>query len=270
MKKTADTVADDSSEDADRKYRAPALEKGLDILELLARNDAPMTASQMAVTLERSVSELFRMISALEFRGYIVPSSDGREGYSLSNKLFALGLAQPPVRNLLDCALPVMKNLAQTVGQSCHLVMPSGDQIVVVARCESPNNLGFMVRMGYRQRLVDAHSGLLLYGLAPESLQKNMLGVLKQSSTEEEINRFTRKARAAAKIGHIESPSPFVEGIIDLCVPICERLEPVATLIVPFIHIRSQKSSTSETLTHLKSAALTITAQLGHSQQDPL
>src|SRR5690554_5635378 len=38
----------------ERKYRAPALEKGLDILELLARNGSPMTTSQMAATLSCS------------------------------------------------------------------------------------------------------------------------------------------------------------------------------------------------------------------------
>jgi DNA-binding IclR family transcriptional regulator len=80
MKNTMDIAPDSANDDNDRKYRAPALEKGLDILELLARNGAPMTTSQMAVTLGRSVSELFRMVLALEFRGYIESSPDGRDG----------------------------------------------------------------------------------------------------------------------------------------------------------------------------------------------
>lgn len=60
----------------ERKYRAPALEKGLDVLELLSSHGRPMTPSQMSVTLKRSVSELFRMIQVLEFRGYIEQSSE--------------------------------------------------------------------------------------------------------------------------------------------------------------------------------------------------
>ena len=67
--------------DTERKYRAPALEKGLDILELLARATAPMTISQIASALGRSVSELFRMVIALEHRGYITQASEGRDGY---------------------------------------------------------------------------------------------------------------------------------------------------------------------------------------------
>lgn len=43
-----------TDEDAadDRKYRAPALEKGLDVLELLSAQGEPMTPSQMSATLD--------------------------------------------------------------------------------------------------------------------------------------------------------------------------------------------------------------------------
>ena len=53
------------------KYRAPALEKGLDILELLSRQKRPLLISQMASLLERSVSEIFRMAMVLVERGYL-------------------------------------------------------------------------------------------------------------------------------------------------------------------------------------------------------
>ena len=110
MKNHKKQLAETATED-ERKYRAPALEKGLDILELLARNGSPMTTSQMAATLGRSVSELFRMVLALEYRGYIGASPEGREGYMLTNKLFTLGIAQGSARSLLEAALPAMKEL---------------------------------------------------------------------------------------------------------------------------------------------------------------
>ena len=42
-------------------YATPALGKGLDILELLARHPTGMTKSQMARELNRTVSEVFRI-----------------------------------------------------------------------------------------------------------------------------------------------------------------------------------------------------------------
>jgi DNA-binding IclR family transcriptional regulator len=79
------------------KYRAPALEKGLAVLELLAHARAPMSLNAISRGLNRSVSELFRMIQVLEFHGYLEVSSSG-EGYVLSNKLFALGMTRAPIR----------------------------------------------------------------------------------------------------------------------------------------------------------------------------
>eukprot|EP01030_Chromulinospumella_sphaerica_P028382 gene28382-28715_t len=153
----------DGSDDDARKYRAPALEKGLDVLELLSQHGLPLTPSQMSTMLGRSVSELFRMIQVLEFRGYIEPSPDG---YRLTNRLFTLGVAQAPAKNLIDTALPLMRDLADSTGQSCHLVAPSGEQIVVVARIEAPGDMGYSVRIGYRRNIIEATSGLLFYGCA--------------------------------------------------------------------------------------------------------
>lgn len=45
----------------DRKYTAPALEKGLDILDLLAGHGLAITLSQISVALGKSVGEIYRV-----------------------------------------------------------------------------------------------------------------------------------------------------------------------------------------------------------------
>ncbi len=122
-------------EDEERKYSAPALEKGLDVLELLAARGTPLTMSQIATELGRSVSELFRMVDALVHRGYVTQSESG-DGFELTNKLFALGVARAPTKSLLEDALPEMRKLSRVIGQSCHLAVVSEEQMVVVARIE--------------------------------------------------------------------------------------------------------------------------------------
>ncbi|MDQ2765259.1 MAG: helix-turn-helix domain-containing protein, partial [Pseudomonadota bacterium] len=113
MKKIAQPI--DSAED-NRLYRAPALEKGLDILELLAIEEKPLTVSAIVQRLGRSTGELFRMIQVLEHRGFV--AQDGG-GYVLTTRLFELGLKRPPVRNLAEIAMPVMRQLSSKIGQSC-------------------------------------------------------------------------------------------------------------------------------------------------------
>jgi DNA-binding IclR family transcriptional regulator len=237
--------------DSERKYRAPALEKGLDILELLARCGGAMTTSQMAVTLGRSVSELFRMVLALEYRGYIAQNNDGKDGYILTNKLFTLGIAQGSVKTLLEAALPAMKELSRYLGQSCHLVVPSGSQVAVVARFESPMDLGFSLRVGYRRNLIDTNSGALLYGFAPSDVKTEWLKQLSYGIESSRTEQFLRSTSVATEQGFIRAESDYVEGVMDYCVPIRGRHGAVAVLVVPFIAIKSQSWTSEQILSRL-------------------
>ena len=92
------------------RYRAPALEKGLDVIELLAAEKSPLNLSAISQRLGRSSGELFRMLQVLEFKGFITTAENG-SGYVLTNKLFALAMAQAPVRSLVETALPIMRKL---------------------------------------------------------------------------------------------------------------------------------------------------------------
>src|SRR4051812_18741900 len=93
-------------------YAAPALEKGLDILELLSNEAQALTPNQIAGRLDRSVNEIFRMLETLQRRGYLHRSDVG-PAYRLTPKLFELGNRQPQMRRLLDVALPRMQQLAR-------------------------------------------------------------------------------------------------------------------------------------------------------------
>ncbi len=69
-----------------QKYSAPALEKGLDILELLSHcSDGGLSQSEVAEGVGRSKNEIFRMMVVLEERGYIKRSED--DTFLLTSKL---------------------------------------------------------------------------------------------------------------------------------------------------------------------------------------
>src|SRR2546423_542389 len=84
-------------------YQAPALDKGLDILECLAVQAVPLTQAQLAQALGRGASELFRMLTVLERRGYI--QRDPLSGaYSLTLRLYELSRTHSPYQGLLRAA----------------------------------------------------------------------------------------------------------------------------------------------------------------------
>ncbi|HET7086972.1 MAG TPA: IclR family transcriptional regulator [Rhizomicrobium sp.] len=224
----------EESADGRRRYRAPALEKGLDILELMAREGTPMTPSQIATRLDRSVSELFRMILVLELRGYIEQSSEG-QGYELTNKPFTLGMGRARVRVLLEIALPIMRDLSREIDQACHLGMASGDQMVVVARIENPGYLGFSVRPGYRRALVEATSGLVLFAFQHEAVRKEWIGRFESGTGKARLDGFLRQAEVVRTRGFAQAGSDFVQGVTDLSAPIMASDGCIAALTVPFV-----------------------------------
>ena len=57
--------------DSKPTYSAPALDKGLDILEILAKTVMPMTMSEISDKAGRSRGEIFRMLQVLELRSDI-------------------------------------------------------------------------------------------------------------------------------------------------------------------------------------------------------
>ncbi|MGH2562597.1 MAG: IclR family transcriptional regulator, partial [Thermomicrobiales bacterium] len=133
-------AADDGDESPGPNYHVPALEKGLDILECLAAQGVPLTQAQLARTLGRRPSELFRMLTTLERRGYV--QRDPLSGaYSLTLRLFELGHAHSPYDGLLRAAERPMRALTEEVRQSCHLSVIHGGQLLVLAEEQSPTRI---------------------------------------------------------------------------------------------------------------------------------
>ncbi len=259
MNATPGKASSETDHERARRYRAPALEKGLDILELLASHGAAMTLSQISTALDRSVSELFRMVQVLEYKGYIVPAEAG-EGYELSNRLFTLGMARAPVRTLIEIALPLMRELSTRVRQSCHLAVRSEEQMVVVARIESPGSLGFSVRPGYRRSLMEASSGVVLYAFQPEGVRQSWKSGMKAGRAR--LKAFEARAAAVRARGYERSASDFVRGVTDLSAPVISDGGAAAALTIPFVETSPPAASLDETLELLRATAAQISGDL--------
>ena len=243
------------------RYRAPALEKGLDVIELLAAQKAPLNLSAISQRLGRSSGELFRMLQVLEFKGFITTSENGA-GYVLTNKLFALAMAQAPVRSLVETALPIMRKLAQDIGQSAHIAVASEDQIVVVTRIERPGDIGFSVRIGYRREIANATSGLVLFAYQTDEVRRLWLKRCKLKG--DAADSFIERANIVRSRGFHEAASHFVRGIVDLSAPILRGETAVAALTIPFVHSNPLPVEMAQAVEFVRAAAKQISNEIAH------
>ncbi|WP_256869070.1 IclR family transcriptional regulator [Sphingobium lactosutens] len=237
------------------RYQAPALTKGLEILELLASASEPLIMSDISVALGRSVSEIFRMLQVLEEHGYIARDEDG---YRLTNRLFALGMSQPPIRDLASTALPVMQDLARKAGQSCHLAVASGAEMVVIIAIEAPGLSGFAVRVGYKRPLHRSNSGRILLAFQSPDARAAMLADIR--ATDEALDEAELIARldAAVAAGGAIAPSPMLTGITDLSAPILIGGIARAALTMPFVDGAANRATLDDCSQLVRDAAHAI------------
>jgi DNA-binding IclR family transcriptional regulator len=201
------------------------------------------------------------MVQVLEFRGYIEqdPSADG---YLLTDRLFSLGMQRPKTHSLVEVALPVMRQLAQDIGQSCHLALHSLGDMVVVARMESSEQLGFSVRVGYRRPLVKAASGAVLYAFQPEDVRRRWEKLLNPPLSEKELETWRAHADDIRQRKVALTPSQFVAGVTDISAPVMRGDIAAAALTVPFLEKLGPQVPREEAAERVQQAALSIADQL--------
>jgi DNA-binding IclR family transcriptional regulator len=225
------------ADDNDR-YRAPALDKGLDILELLAGIDGGLTQAEIAKQLGRNANEFYRMLDRLVKRGYVTRLDGDR--YSLTLKLFGLAQLHAPVRRLASYATPLMRELAEQTSQANQLVVFDRGAAVVIAQQEAPGYWGVSIRVGSHINLFNTGSGhVLLAFRSPEERQMMMAEYEGRMDVKAEQTEdfFGRLDQITAR-GYEMMPSQQMAGLVNLSAPV---LGPdgraIAALTIPFVTI---------------------------------
>ena len=218
-------------------YRAPALDKGLDILELLATQPQGLTRAQIVKDMARSPNEIYRMLERLVARQYVTRSASG-DRYALSLKLFAMAHAHPPLNRLVNQALPVMDDFARRAEQSCHMGVYDRGNVLIAAQINSPRGWSFSVQRGARVGLLDTASGHMLLAYADADSRQRMLAEHQPLDGEVPVTAdgLVHLLDAIRAQGYVERDSAQSFGVVDISFPI---LAPdntaLATLTCPYI-----------------------------------
>jgi DNA-binding IclR family transcriptional regulator len=251
----------------DDRYRAPALDKGLDILELLAQQPQGLTRAEIVKEMDRSANEIYRMLERLVARQYVMRSASG-DRYALSLKLFALANMHPPLSRLINQALPIMDEFARKAEQSCHMGVYDRGNVLISAQINSPRGWSFSLQRGARVGLPDTASGQILLAFSDEGSFQRMRAEHTPLDgevliAEKELSQTLCDIRAR---GFLERDSLQSYGVVDISYPI---LGPdntaLAALTCPYIrridsHIGPDQNAVRA---HLQEAAQALSLTQG-------
>ena len=223
--------------DGGEKYRAPALDKGLDILELLAAAPSSMSQAEIAKDLGRTPNEIYRMLDTLVRRHYVTRSPEG-DRYMLSLKLLELAHQNPPHRRILDIAEPLMRAMCIESEQSAHLVQWEDGEIVIVSSFSAPGNWRQSLRTGSVIGLYNTGSGRVLTAFQPSDRRLQMIREHPLVPGESAIDKnvFLEELENIKSRGFLVEPSGTVRGTTNISFPVLgPNGSAIAALTCPYI-----------------------------------
>jgi DNA-binding IclR family transcriptional regulator len=248
---------------AKRRYPTPALEKGLDILELFTREPAGLTKSDVARRLNRTVSEIFRMLLCLEERGYIARIDDN-ERFRLTFKMFRMSVEYPPAKRLVSESLPIMQEVVHVIHQSCHLGVLEAGQIVIVAQADSPISPGFHVKAGSVVDLMHAATGHVILAHLPEDARERAIETWQQLTGKRASRDLNAHLRKIKEQGYEERNSYEIRGVINVTYPVLdERGSAIAALTVPYLARIEEPITLKNIHVALQGASIKLTEAIG-------
>jgi len=247
-----------------RAYSAPALEKGLDILEALCRSEQPLSQKDIAQRVGRSTGEIYRMVACLVSRNYV--SLVDENTYTITTKLFELAHIHSPTQRLLQEAAPLMQRLASELDQSCHLTVYGQGKQVVLFKVDTPSGMGFAIRAGAEIDVLISASGRVLVAFQDKETQALRIEeslARRPDQASLQIASILASVRAA---GYESIPSVQVRGLYAVSFPILDTQgHAIAALTVPYAERLDQveRKSIPEVTEALGEAARTLSARIG-------
>ena len=132
-----------------KKYAAPAVEKVLDILEMMIANNRNYTVTELSAELDISTNSAFRILKELEDKNYVMKHKED-SSYTLSSKLYYLGRSLRNRVSIVNEARDVLDNILRATKETVLLTtLNSENNTLVMDQLESPFPIKFLSTVGH-------------------------------------------------------------------------------------------------------------------------
>lgn len=240
-------------------YPVPAVDKALDILELLGDASPGMSLTGIADALGRTKQEIFRVLVRLQDRGYLV--RDAAQIYRISTKLFEIGSRHTGTQFLTAHAMPHMERLARRLRESCHLNIIAQNRMLVVARAEGNADVMLAVRVGATFELHHRVSGLVALAMLPEARRRDYWR--QAGEPDDAVAACEARLEQFRQQGFAHDDSPIVVGVKDCAVPVLDAAGLRGVLCVSHLCRRDDPDDHADIVSTVLATARDIAAEFG-------
>lgn len=208
------------------KSALPPSFRNLQILEVLASEGRPLTATEINASLNLPVPTIHRLVGNLEAEGFLSRDIDGRS-YQPGPKLRQMmqGVIRFWHQNLPQ--RDVLIRLNQRLGETCNLSIPDGDAMLYIDRVETHWPLRIQLHIGSRVPLHATAAGkLALSQINDGRLERYLKRAELRAYTAQTLtdpDRLREELRQIRQQGYSTDTGEFVPGMIAMAVPVLDR-----------------------------------------------
>ncbi|MEP2530892.1 HTH-type transcriptional regulator BhcR [Shimia sp.] len=157
--------------DSSDKTRIQALDRALDVLEVLA-DQGGLTLSEVAASLKQSPATIYRVLTTLQLRG-MADTDPGDQTWHVGPGAFRIGSAFLRRSSVVERARPVMRMLMEETGETANLGIEKNGQVLFLSQVEThetiraffpPGTLSPMHASGIGKALLASMDDTRLFG----------------------------------------------------------------------------------------------------------
>ena len=169
----------------------------LDLFELFAREQQPLSLSELAAALDAPVSSCFNLVRALKTRGFLF-GVGGRKGIYPTRKMYDVASAIAAGEPWLKWMMPRLERLRDLTGETAILGKEESGAVIYLAVLEGRQNIRYTARPGDLKPLHSSSIGKALLAAKPPKARTDALAKLRLDAMTE--NTIVDRARLADEI----------------------------------------------------------------------
>lgn len=155
-------------------YMIQSVSHALDVLEELCKASGEIGVTELSKRLKLHKNNVFRLLATLELRGYVEQNLE-TEDYRLGVKSLQLGQAYLAQSQLAAKAYPIIKTLAENLGETASLCVLHNGQLQFPVSIESKRPVKVAPRVAISIPAKQSAAGRLLTAQIPDAILTEML-----------------------------------------------------------------------------------------------
>lgn len=191
-----------------RQYNVPALDKAVAILDLLAKSETELTASEIHQEIGIPKATAFMLLNVLE-RHQLVKKND-QHRFTIGIKLYELGITYVSKLDVVKIGRPFLEGLLERTNLTSHLGTVFDHRVIFIDKIEPKSFIRFSTFPGMRSDIHISSLGKAIAAHLPEHELETIIATI--GFGHYTVNTITDAAAFAVELARIREQGYSVEN----------------------------------------------------------